>query len=106
MREEKMRTKIGILILAGTFILTAAVPMNALAGRAGRISGQAQQIRTQSRQQIGDQQRLRGGSYLDPAQKSSGAAWKEGNTYGPGDGSGNNAIGPQDGSGYGAPSNR
>jgi hypothetical protein len=106
MKEEKMRTKIGILILAGTFILTAAVPMKALAGRAGRISGQAQQIRTQPRQQIRDQQRLRDGSCLDPAQKGSGAALKKGNTYGPGDGTGNNAIGPKDGSGYGAPSNR
>jgi hypothetical protein len=101
-----MRTKIGVLILAGTFILTAAVPMNALAGRAGRISAQAQQIRTQSKQQVGDQQRLRGGSYLDPAPKGSGAEWKRGNSYGPGDGAGNNAIGPKDGSGYGAPSNR
>ena len=106
MEEEKMRTKIGILILAGTFILTAAVPMNALAGRAGRVSGQAQQIRTQSKQQIRDPQRLRGGSYLDPAQKGSGAAWKKGNTYGLGDGTGNNAIGPKDGRGYRAPSNR
>jgi hypothetical protein len=106
MEEEKMRTKIGVLILAGTFILTAAVPMKALAGRAGRISGQASQIRTQSKQQIGNQQRLGGGSYLDPAQKGSGDAWKKGNTYGPGDGTGNNAIGPKDGSGYGAPSNR
>jgi hypothetical protein len=106
MKEEKMRTKIGILILAGTFILTAAVPLNALAGRAGKINAQAQQIRTQPRQQIRDQQRLRDGSCLDPAQKGSGAALKKGNTYGPGDGTGNNAIGPKDGSGYGAPSNR
>jgi type II secretory pathway pseudopilin PulG len=106
MEEEKMRTKIGILILAGTFILMAAVPMNALAGRAGKMSGQAQQIRTQLKQQIRDQQRLRDGFCLDPAQKGSGPAWKKGNTYGPGDGAGNNAIGPKDGRGYGVPSNR
>lgn len=101
-----MRTKIGILILAGSFILTAAVPMNALAGRAGKMSGQAQQIRTQSKQQIRDPQRLRDGSCLDPAPKGSGAEWKRGNTYGPEEGTGNNAISPKDGSGYGAPSNR
>ena len=101
-----MRTKIGALMLAGTFILTMAVPMSVLAGPGGRMSGQAQQIRTQPKQQIRDQQRLRDGSCLDPAQKGSGTASKKGNTYGPGDGTGNNAIGPKDGSGYGAPSNR
>ena len=101
-----MRTKIGALMLAGTFILTMAVPMSVLAAPGGRMSGQAQQIRTQPKQQIRDQQRLRDGSCLDPAQKGSGAALKKGNTYGPGDGTGNNAIGPKNGSGYGAPSNR
>jgi len=101
-----MNKKLGTLVLAGTFIITAAIPMTALAGPGGRMSGQAQQIRTQPKQQIRDQQRLRDGSCLDPAQKGSGAASKKGNTYGPGDGTGNNTIGPKDGSGYGAPSNR
>jgi hypothetical protein len=102
----KMNKKVGALALAGAFILTAAIPMTVMAGRGGRMNGQSQQIRTQSNQQIRDQQRLRDGSCLDPAQKGSGAAQKKGNTYGPGDGTGNNAIGPKDGSGYGAPSNR
>ena len=101
-----MNKKLGTLVLAGTFIITAAIPMTVLAGPGGRMNGQTQQIRTQTKQQIRDQQRLRDGSCLDPAQKGSGAAQKKGNTYGPGDGTGNSAIGPKDGSGYGAPSNR
>jgi hypothetical protein len=101
-----MNKKLGTLILAGTFIITNAIPMTALAGRGGRMSGQTQQIRTQPKQQIRDQQRLRDGSCLDPSQKGSGTAQKRGNTYGPGDGTGNNAIGPKDGTGYGVPSNR
>jgi hypothetical protein len=101
-----MNKKLGTLVLAGTFIITAAIPMTALAGPGGRMSGQAQQIRTQPKPQFRDQQRLRDGSCLDPAQKGSGAASKKGNTYGPGDGTGNDAIGPKNGSGYGAPSNR
>ncbi len=101
-----MNKKLGTLVLAGTFILTTAIPMTALAGPGGRMNGQTQQIRTQPKQQIRDQQRLRDGSCLDPAQKGSGAAQKKGNTYGPGDGTGSSAMGPKDGSGYGAPSNR
>jgi len=106
-REElKMNKKLGTLVLAGTFIITTAIPMTVLAGPGGRMNGQAQQIRTQPKQQIRDQQRLRDGSCLDPAQRACGAAQKKGYTYGPGDGTGNSAIGPKDGSGYGAPSNR
>ena len=101
-----MNRKLGTLVLAGTFVITAAIPMTALAGPGGKMSGQTQQIRTQPKPQVRDQQRLRDGSCLDPAQKTSGAAFKKGNTYGPGDGTGNAAIGPKDGSGYGAPSNR
>jgi hypothetical protein len=104
--EVKMNKKFGTLVLAGTFILSTAIPMTVLAGPGGRMNGQTQQIRTQPKQQIRDQQRLRDGSCLDPAQKGSGAAQKKGNTYGPGDGTGNNAIGPKDGSGYGVPSTR
>jgi len=101
-----MNKKLGTLLLAGTFIITTAIPMTVLAGPGGRMNGQTQQIRTQPKQQIRDQQRLRDGSCLDPAPNGSGAAQKKGNTYGPGDGTGNSALGPKDGRGYGAPSNR
>jgi len=103
-KEEEVNKKLITLILSGTFLAATAIPMSSLAGRGGRMSGQTQQIRNQSQQQIRDQQRPRDGSYTDPAQKGSGA--KRGNTYGPGDGTGNAGIGPKDGTGYGAPSSR
>ena len=99
-----MNKKLGTLILAVTFIVTTAIPFTALAGPGGRMNGQTQQIKNQSQPQIRDQQRLRDGSCTDPAQKGSGE--KRGNTYGPGDGTGNAGIGPKTGTGYGAPSNR
>lgn len=55
-----MNKKLGTLVLAGTFILTTAIPMTVLAGPGGRMNGQSQQIRTQPKQQIRDQQRLPG----------------------------------------------
>jgi len=96
-----MRKKIGVLILTGAFALTA-LPLAALAAQGGRMSGQTQQLKTQ--QQIKSQQRLRDGSCVDPAKASSGSMQKKGNTYGPGDGTGNAGIGPKDGTGYGASS--
>ena len=101
-----MNKKLGTLVLAGAFLFTTAIPMTVLAGPGGRMSGQTQQMRTHSNQQIRNQNRLRDGSCLDPAQKGSGAAQKKGNTYGPGDATGNMAISPKDGTGYGVPSNR
>ena len=94
-----MKARIGALVLAGTFTLAAAIPLTAMAGP----KGTAAQDRTRSGQQIRDQKR--DGSCVTP-QKDLGAAQKKGNTYGPGDGTGNNAAGPKDGSGYGAPSKR
>jgi hypothetical protein len=107
-REEKkkMRTRIGTLFLAAVFMVPAAVPLNALAGPGGRMNSQNIQTRTQNTQQIRNQQRLRDGSCPTPGQNAPGAMQKKGNTYGPGDGSGNAGIGPKDGTGYGAPSNR
>jgi hypothetical protein len=96
-----MRKKIGVLILAGTFAVTA-LPHVALAAQGGKMSGQTQQLKTQ--QQIKSQQRLRDGSGAGNA--GSGTMQKKGNAYGPGDGTGNAGTGPKDGSGYGAPSNR
>ena len=97
-----MKKRLMTLMLAGSFLATVTVP--ALAGPGGKMSGQGQQIRTQQKQQVQDQQRLRDGSCANPAQMGSGA--KKGNTYGPGDGTGNSGFGPKDGTGYGAPSTR
>jgi len=100
-----MKTKIGAVILAGTFFV-AAIPMMAMAGPGGKMNGQTLQTKTQPTQQIRMQDRLRDGSCIDPAKANSGTMLKNGNTYGPGDGTGNAGIRPKDGTGYGAPSKR
>ena len=99
-----MKTKIGLLLLAGAFAFSAVLPVTALAGRGGKMSGQTIQTQTQTQPRVRDQQRLRDGSCADPAKAQSGTMQKKGNTYGPGDGSG--PLAPKDGTGYGAPSQR
>lgn len=99
-----MKTKIGLTLLAGAFALAAVLPAPAMAGRSGKMGGQAIQTQTQTQQKVRDQQRLRDGSCADPAKTQSGTMQKKGNTYGPGDGSG--PLAPKDGTGYGAPSQR
>lgn len=101
-----MKTKIGALIVAGTFLMTAVIPLTAMAKSGGKVSGQTLQTKTQSTQQIRTQERLRDRSCIDPAKANSGTMLKKGNIYGPGDGTGNAGIGPKDGTGYGAPSQR
>ncbi len=103
---KMMNAKIGTMVLAGTLMVTASLPPTALAGPGGRMGGQAPQTRILNTQQFRNQEHLRNGSSIDPAQGSSGAMQKRGNTYGPGDGTGNAGSGPKDGSGYGAPSQR
>ena len=100
-----MKTRIGAVILAGTFFM-AAIPLTAAAGPGGRMNGQTLQTKTQSTQQIRTQQRLRDGSCMETLQAPSGTKLKKGNTYGPGDGTGYGGVGPKDGTGYGAPSQR
>jgi len=99
-----MKTKIGLLLLAGAFAFSAVLPVTALAGRGGKMSGQTIQTQTQTQPRVRDQQRLRDGSCVNPAKAQSGTMQKKGNTYGPGDGSG--SFAPKDGTGYGAPSQR
>lgn len=101
-----MNTKLLTLILTGTFFAVTMISADAIARQGGKMSGQTQMMRTQSKMQIKDQLRLRDGSCINAAQKSTVNEQKKGNTYGPGDGTGNNNVGPQDGTGYGAPSNR
>ena len=102
--RKKMKTKIGLTLLAGAFALAIVLPGPAAAGRSGKMGGQA--IQTQTQQKVRDQQRLRDGSCADPAKTQSGTMQQKGNTYGPGDGTGNAGVGPKDGTGYGAPSQR
>ena len=74
-----MKTKIGAVILAGTFFV-AAIPMMAMAGPGGKMNGQTLQTKTQPTQQIRMQDRLRDGSCIDPAKANSGTMLKNGNT--------------------------
>jgi hypothetical protein len=103
---RKMKTKIGLVLLAGAFAISAVLPATAMAGRGGKMNGQGVQTQTQTQPRVRDQQRLRDGSCADPAKAQSGTQQKKGNTYGPGDGAGNAGVGPKDGTGYGAPSQR
>ncbi|MBN1842880.1 MAG: hypothetical protein JW883_11445 [Deltaproteobacteria bacterium] len=103
-----MKTKVKAAILAGAFLVTTAVPMTALARRGGGKGGPGIQKQTQTDQvrRKGQRLRLRDGSCQDAAKTRSGAMKKKGNTYGPGDGTGNAGGGPKDGTGYGAPSDK
>lgn len=101
-----MKTKIKATILAGTFLVATVLPVTVLAGRGGRTGGQAMQRQTQTDQvRRGQRLRLRDGSCLDATKTRSGTMEKKGNTYGPGDGTGNETP-PQDGNGYGGPSQK
>ncbi|MCK5244077.1 MAG: hypothetical protein KAJ90_02320 [Desulfobacterales bacterium] len=57
-----MKTRTKATILAGVFMITAALPVTVLAGKKGAVQGQTQ--RNENRNQ--HQQRLRDGSCVDP----------------------------------------
>jgi hypothetical protein len=103
--------KFGMLIVAGALTVVIALPVTGFAGQSnGKMKKQADrtQSRTMDRIQDKDQDRLRlrDGSCTSQTATVSGKMQKEGNTYGPGDGTGNDGVGPEDGTGYGAPSQR
>ena len=97
-----MKRKIFNTFLAGAFVVTTMLPFAVEAGRGnGSMGGGGQQF--QNRTQDRDQLRKRDGSCLNQTGVQGGARYKGGNTYGPGNGSGNAGVGPQNGTGYGAP---
>jgi hypothetical protein len=99
--------KIGIFVVAGALTILIAMPFESFAGQKGgkmKRLGNQTQTGTVSRSQ--DRLRLRDGSCTSQTATASGKLQKKGNTYGPGDGTGNAGVGPQDGTGYGAPSQR
>lgn len=106
--ERMMKRRTGTVILAGALAAVMALPMTATCVYAGRGGATGQGLSTQSRSknQVRNRYRLRDGSCLDPAKQSAGNMQKKGNTYGPGDGTGNMGDRPTDGTGYGAPSRR
>jgi hypothetical protein len=91
-------------VVAGALMVTAIVPLTVQAGRGngGPMGGTSLQTRAQDR----DQSRLRDGSCTNTTSTQAGSGFKRGNTYGPGDGTGNGGVGPKDGTGYGAPSKK
>jgi len=100
-----MKKKLFTIVLAGAVFTMATMPTLSLAGK-GRMAGQRIQTQSQAGDRIQTHQQLRDGSCLTGGNAAAGAAQKKGNTYGPGDGTGNQGVRPQDGTGYGATSNR
>jgi hypothetical protein len=103
-----MKFKSLLMIFAAIFLFATILPNDAEAGRGGgKTSGQSGQSlnqQTQSMQQnkVREQQHSQSGDGKAQSQ----AVQQKGNTYGPGDGTGNQGVRPQDGTGYGAPANR
>jgi hypothetical protein len=104
---RNMKTKLLTIILAAAFLFVTVMPaITEARGGGGKTSGQSLQTQTKSMDQNRVRDRLRDGSCTKDTQVKSGALQKKGNTYGPGDGTGNAGISPKDGTGYGAPANR
>ncbi len=103
-----MKTKILTITLAAAFLLATAMPaVTEARGGGGKSGGQSLQSQTKTMNQYRVRDRLRDGSCIKGTiPKNAGAAQKKGNTYGPGDGTGNAGVRPMDGTGYGAPANR
>ncbi len=102
-----MKFKTFVMILASASLIAAALPGDSDArggGRSGGQGGQGPGLQTQSMEQnrVREQNRYQQGKQA----QSKSAQQKKGNTYGPGDGTGNKGDRPLDGTGYGAPANR
>ncbi|OGW52476.1 MAG: hypothetical protein A2Y81_08105 [Nitrospirae bacterium RBG_13_43_8] len=104
---ETMKKRLGIIILSGVLTVITALPMTiSAAPGSGKMRRNVSQTQTRTKDQTQDRLRLRDGSCMERATTQSGTMNKGGNTYGPGDGTGNMGVGPKDGTGYGAPSQR
>jgi hypothetical protein len=106
-RRTNMNKKLLTGVLATALFTMALLPAASMAGK-GKMAGGGLGIKsgTKSTLQTRDRQRLKDGSCLTQGGSAAGEAQKKGNTYGPGDGTGNDGLGPKDGDGYGAPDNR
>jgi hypothetical protein len=93
-----MKTRHGIVV--ATLIASLALTGPALAS-----GGKGQAAQKQTRSTVQKQQRHQYGSGTQSRIQQDTQA-KKGNTYGPGNGTGNQGSGPKDGTGYGAPINR
>lgn len=103
-----MKVKSFLAIAAAAFLIATVLPNDSEArgggGKAGGQGGTGLSRQTQTKEQ--NRVRGRDQNQVGDKQMNSGAAQKKGNTYGPGDGTGNKGDRPQDGTGYGAPANR
>jgi hypothetical protein len=103
-----MKTKILTITLVAAFLLATVMPaVTEARGGGGKAGGQSLQTQTKTMDQDRVRDRLRDGSCTQGAtQTKAGVVQQKGNTYGPGDGTGNAGVRPGDGTGYGAPANR
>jgi hypothetical protein len=96
---ENMKRSMVTAILIGGFVAMIALPAASLAGQGyGRMKGDA---KTEEQDGARKQLRLRDGYCGNAAMGNAGAMKKKGNTYGPGDGTGNRGVCPRDGTGNG-----
>lgn len=101
-----MKKIVGISFLSVALIALTVLPVTVSAGQNTYMKRNTVQSQNRTWQRTQYRQQLRDGSFLNQTTTASGAVNKKGNTYGPGDGTGNDHTGPQDGTGYGAPSQR
>lgn len=101
-----MKSKIGVLMLAGAFLLAIALPLGAEEGRPGKMEGKTLQTQSGDSQPIGAYKRSTTGSTLDPAEKKSGKMKKAGNSPGPGDERGDAGAPAPEGTGSGSSSKK
>ncbi len=90
-------------------LLLSAVPIFAAGPYGGGRNDQTawrQNYCYRAQAQLNNQARLRDGFCWRANQNTAGGIQNRGNTYGPGDGTGNLGNPPKDGTGYGAPSKR
>ena len=99
-----MSKKLLTIVLAGTVFTMALLPGISMAGK-GKMGGQGVQSGTKSTLHTQTRQKLQDGTGSNCNTSGTVTGQKNGNTYGPGDGT-DTPLTPKDGTGYGAPTNR
>jgi hypothetical protein len=92
------------VFISGTALVADVAFAGQCRGGVGKGTGICKQ--TSSIQQTTVKQRLRDGSCLNGTSVAKSNQAKRGNTYGPGDGTGNDGNGPKDGTGNGTKSSK
>ena len=102
-----MKFKSLLTILAAAILSATMLANDVQARGGGKTAGQGSPSLNQQTQSM-EQNRMRERQHNQEQDKQtqSGTSQQKGNTYGPGDGTGNQGVRPQDGTGYGAPANQ